>query len=193
MAMIDNILEMYDLSTQWDKSEGMGWYPYARQECFDLAKRHEVDPRRVVWSVAALSPMLKWERNIAAAGAVLRGAAKFQGVFSSNIEKAWHILWDTSDWERWLAGNKVNCFARNIWGETDTVTIDTWAWRIWAKSDLFAAPPNLEKLYWDIAADYREAARQVGLEARQLQAITWVTIRRIANSRNVWGQLSLDM
>lgn len=193
MATAD-ILHWYGLSNEYDRSVGAGWYQAARLECVALSERYGIELERVVYAVAALSPQLKWERNIAAARAVIEGATRFAGVYTANIEKAVHILFDRDDWKRWLSGNKVNSFARNILGSVDDVTVDTWAWRIWTGTEnLFEKIGSLDKVYFDIAADYREAARIVGIEARQLQAITWTTIRRLANGKTGAGQLSLDI
>ncbi len=188
---MSNIQKMFELASPWDVNQGIGWYQSARAECLALAEWKGFDPQRVVWAVAALSPQLKWEKNIAAARAVLSGRISFAGVYSSNIEKAVHILFDATDWERWLSGPKVTSFAANIWGNPDIVTVDTWAWRIWAGAGLFDPPKGLDKNYDRIADDYRVVARQVNLEPRQLQAVTWITVRRIANRHSAAGQLSL--
>lgn len=191
--MIDNILSMYRSSSEFDKAAGKFWYPAARVQCEGLASEFCVDLERVVYATAALSPMLKWETNIAATRAVLQDRRPL-AVFSSNVEKAAHILWDSEDWQRHLSGNKVTSFARNILGDVNTVTVDTWAWRI-AEGVLAGSPPNLDKsgLYWLIAEEYRAAAAHVGLLPSELQAITWVTIRRLVTNRTGWGQLSLPM
>jgi hypothetical protein len=191
--MIENILSMYDLATESDRSMGKAWYNYARWQCQVLADRHNVDLKRIVYAVAALSPMMQWERNIAAARLVLEGSWKVPGAFSANVEKAWHIIYDETDWERWLSGAKVRSFAANILGDENTVTVDTWAWRIWSGAGLRDKPPSLAKVYDDISDDYRRAAERLGLAASDLQAITWVTIRRLANGRASRSQLSLEI
>lgn len=190
---MEHIERMLALASKNDWAVGMAWYPAARLDCEQLAAQFKADTKRVVWAVAALSPQLKWERNIASAKAVLQGKTRFPGVYTANVEKAYHIVYDEDDWERWLSGMKVSNFARNMWGDTEAVTVDTWAWRIWAGVDLYAKPPNLDKLYERISADYRATARKHGLEARQMQAITWVTARRIATGKSTWGQLSLGI
>jgi hypothetical protein len=137
--------------------------------------------------------MLRWEDNIRATRLVIEGASKVPGVFDANVEKATHILFDPENWERWLSGNKVQSFAANILGDEDGCTVDTWMWRVWAGADLQAKPPSLDKLYWQIAADYREAARLVGMTTRELQAVVWVAARRLVKGRSGWGQLSLEI
>lgn len=187
---VENILYWYNLSSPTDRSQGRFWYTAARLECEALAEQFGKDLETVVTAVAALSPQLKWERNIAAARSVLAGNYKIGGVYTANIEKAIKII---EGRQGVLSGPKVTSFARNILGCPDVVCVDTWAWRVWAGADLFAPPPSLEKRYDEIAEDYRTAAAIVGLEPRQLQAITWVTIRRVANGKAAPGQLSLDI
>lgn len=189
--MEEAILSTYGLRSPWDYSQGMVWYGAARTECQALAEWKGFDLKRVVWAVAALSPQLKWERNIAAARAVMSGRISYAGVYSSNIEKAVHILFDATDWERWLSGPKVTSFAANIWGDPDTVTVDTWAWRIATGAGLWAPPKGLDRQYEAISNAYRSVAGRVGIEPRQMQAITWITVRRIANGHSAPGQLSL--
>lgn len=189
----ENILRWFDQRSPHDHSEGCGWYPYALQQCQELATRSQIEIERVVYATAALSPMLKWETNIAATAAVIDGRTSFKGVFTSNIEKALHILHDAENWQQWLSGNKVTSFAANILGDPSIVTIDTWAWRVWQNAELRQRPPALNKIYFEIAADYREAAAIVKLQARQIQAVTWLTIRRLANGRAAAGQLSLPI
>jgi hypothetical protein len=190
---VENILKWYDLSSKLDRSQGKGWYQSALNECKALANRFNVELDRVIYAVAALSPQLKWELNIKAARVVLSGRVRGSGAYDANVEKALHILQDDDDWQRWLSGNKVTSFAANIAGDPDTVTVDTWAWRVWADTKLNAKVPNLDKLYFQIAADYREAAARIGLAPRELQAVVWVTIRRLANGKAAPGQLTLDM
>jgi len=188
---VDNILAIYDLASRNDRLEGKGWYPYALSECSALADRYEIDRQRVVWATAALSPQLKWERNIRATRLVLEGWPKVAGVYPINVEKAWRIVYDGN--LDVLNGPKVQSFARCIWGDPESVCVDTWAWRVWAGADLWAKPPSLDRVYDAIAEDYRTAARVIGLEPRQVQAITWVSFRRIANGHAFPGQLSLDI
>ena len=149
-----NIQAMLALSSKYDWAVGMGWYPSARLQCEQLAEQHGAEVKRVVWAVAALSPQLKWERNVAAAKAVLQGETRYPGVYPANVEKSHHIVYAPDDWERWLSGLKVTSFALNMWGDTETVTVDTWAWRIWAGVDLWHKPPSLDRLYERIADDY---------------------------------------
>lgn len=185
---VENILNMYELASPADVSEGRAWYAYARLVCEDIAQTWGHSLEKVVYALAALSPRMKWERNVAALVKVLGG--RYGGLMGASVEKALHIL--EGDLDR-LSGDKVTRFAANILGDTQQVCVDTWALRIWL-GDLGAPARSIKPdEYLAIQADYQEAARQVGLHPRDLQAITWVTARRLANGRAAWGQLSLDI
>lgn len=188
---VRNILAIYEQSTSYDVSQGKAWYSYALSECQALAREFGQDISVIVAATAALSPNLKWENNIKGTRNVLLGHYYVPGAYGTNVKKARTII-ETGNLDI-LRGNKVTSFALNILGDTEKITADTWAWRIWKNADYFAKPPSLDKIYDQIEADYQQAAAEVGLEPRQLQAITWVTIRRLANGRTSPGQLSLDI
>lgn len=188
--MNTNIIRMYEARTQEDYDAGMCWYPEAKRQTLEVAYRYDVDPMRAVWALAALSPRMTWNKNILALEAVVRGDEIVPGATYSNIVKAKRIL--AGDLSA-LSGNKVNSFARCIWGDPDDVVVDTWTWRIGDGVPFDSPPPKLNgygtKLYHRIADEYRELAPVYALEPRQLQAITWETIRRLKSERI----LTLDM
>lgn len=192
MSNIQNIIDTYNKATNYEVNGGKCWYKAAKQECLNIAKKHGVDINRVIFSVAALSPQLKWEVNIKTANSVIEGKTRIAGVYPANIEKAIHILNDSDDWRKWLSGPKVENFARNISGDEDCVTVDTWAWRIWNNpADVRAKPRKID--HEQVEADYQKAAEILGIKPAELQAVTWVVIRRYANARVGVGQLSLDI
>lgn len=190
---IVNILSVYNQSTKIDRSSGLGWYAYAKIQCSYISEISDISLDRVVYATAALSPQLRWESNISATRAVAtRRVNSYPGCYTANIEKAHHILFDTVDWQKWLSGPKVECFALNILGNMDVVTVDTWAWRIWMNPvDFWAKPKGIN--HGQIQSDYVEAARIVGMNPAALQAVTWITIRRLANGKVTFNQLSLDI
>jgi hypothetical protein len=194
---VENILAVYDLATDTDVSEGRGWYPYCKVLCQVLSDEFDVEFGRIVSAIAAVSPLLEWERTYATVRALLEGRNPYSGAIRRNVDKAYHILFD-DDWQGLLSGNKVVSFAQCILGNLDHVCVDTWAWRVWAGADTTEQPPNLSRRnrYETIRDDYRAAARKVGLEPAELQAVCWVAIRRAGAANNhkpQWGQLSLDL
>lgn len=186
---VQNILKVYAMAIDSDVESGLNWYDLALADCTRLAVKYHASVEAVVYATAALSPNLKWEWNIEGTENLLNGLLSVPGAYGANIRKAYAIL--TTGELSHLKGNKVTHFAKNILGDRVGVTADTWAWRIWAGVDFFVKPPSLEKLYSEIEADYQAAAAVVGIDPRQLQAITWVTFRRL--SKAPAGQLAFNI
>jgi hypothetical protein len=165
----------------YDLAAGRAWYESAKAECQSIADEFGLSLRRVIWIVAVLSPRLNWAWNVSAARAIITGATSTpKGCFGANVSKA-RAIRDASEaeFDAILRGPKVRAFAANILGDPNTVTIDTWAWRIWA-CDLFTTPNSIRN-HDEIAADYRAAAAEIGLAPNQFQAATWVAARRLVN------------
>ena len=85
---------------------------------------------------------------------------------------------------------KISAFYQNIVAPdcAQTVTVDTWAGRIWV-GDCEAPSVRISaKESARIQSDYRSAADISGLLPQELQAITWVGAHRIAKE---YGQRNL--
>ena len=158
---------------------GTDWYHTAYLECLRLSRLYFVPLDVVVAIVAVMSPLLNWDRNIGAAVDVLEGRYP-KSVFGKNANKAMAIL-RTWDIPAYLRGPKVNNFYSNIlnaadpMSDTDCVTIDTWAAKIWGW-----VPKNMgvnPKEYEVIKADYLAAAESVNVEPKKFQAALWVAAR----------------
>lgn len=183
---VGNLLTTWAERSAYDISVGTAWYPYARLQCQVLATEFGLELEPVVYATAALSPLLKWERNIQATRALLTGR-KPGAVFKSNVDKARRCL--AGDLGA-LSGQKVQSFAANIMGDHNRVTVDTWAWRIWA-GVRDGARTLTPVLYATIEHDYKVAADAAGLTPAAFQAVTWTTIRRLVNGRAAPGQMTL--
>lgn len=182
---IQNIIDIYDLASPGQLEAGQTWYDTALDQCHELAIIHGLDVETVVGVVAALSPRTQWSVNIRFAHEVILG--NYKGKLSANVEKAVRIIEGVDV----LAGPKVTNFKRNILGDKLSVTVDTWAYRI--SRDTSETKTINEKLYAEVAEDYIEAARLIGISPRELQAITWVTYRDLVSSKGKKrpGQISL--
>lgn len=179
---IQNIIECYNVANDWQRESGAAWYQNALVECEKLAIEYDRPTEHVVKATAALSQRLRWERNIPATESALNGE-KLGGVLWTAFEKAIHIL----DGEyRYLSGDKVTRFADNILGDTDRVTIDVWAVRIWKNDGYKLKVKSFD--YDEIEADYQAAAATLDIDPRELQAVTWLTYRTLARNK---GQLTL--
>ena len=186
--MISEILEVYNQASKFDR-QGRNWYRNAHTECEYLACKYNLSVEVVCGIVAALSPRLKWEENIEAAERVITGKSEGIRALKTNVRKAESIL---KTGEVKMGGPKVNNFYLNLLNPEDgeSVTIDTWAARI-ALGDWQWKKTVNEKLYWQLADEYRAAAAEVGMLPSELQAITWESIRRRAKAGK--AQIALDI
>jgi hypothetical protein len=100
------------------------------------------------------------------------------GPTRTNIVKA---LWILQGHTWVLRGQKVQSFLDNILNceTSQAVTVDSHAIQVWRgvlESGTYAVPPTWYKV---IEADYRIAAKLVGLTPLQLQAVVWLTKKRL--------------
>jgi len=181
--MISNILDVYKQASPLDVAEGLRWYEAAKLECTNLARRNGISLRQAVGIVAALSPRVNWGRNVIAAQNLVRGLPG-EG-FGANKSKAFKIL-EGADPDDILGGDKVTAFFSNILRPltSTAVTIDRWAIRVTLGSQDWSTKVNTPtaKQYLQLGSEYREAAALVGLRPLELQAITWVTIKRLCGA-----------
>jgi len=195
---VENILATYKMATPEEKRDGIVWYADALRDCTRIALDTCVPLHIVVGVVASLSPNNKWERNIINAKNLIHAHVNGDGMDSIKVStyhtmkrKAWSILEAMPDHDGVidiLNGQKIVSFYRNIVGD-DTCTIDgharniAYAERVGLTND----KTNIGvKEYRTLQAEYVQAAKRTrvngrALKAFELQAITWVTWRRIHN------------
>lgn len=202
--LVENILKVYNVATDTEKAEGLSWYADARKVCARLAKKYKQPLEVVCYVTAALSPNNKWQRNLIDTEKVLalhvsgelhkkvtayqcgdiealRGIAS---TYTVNLIKAYSII-ETRDFSYLGKGLKTHNFAKNIFlvKKDDNVTIDFHAFSI--ATDFRHTVKSIKstafrpKQYHEIANAYREAGKLVGIQPKQMQAITWVAWRRV--------------
>jgi hypothetical protein len=182
----DNILAMLNMATSDEISAGMVWYQDAHRECLSLLR--ETDPRHnintIAGMVAALSPRNKWSRNIMDVQKLLINDDVRVGTFHANKVKAIKIknlIFPTSrEVLDILGGDKVMSFYQNIRDplSSEHVTVDSHALGVWLGSRITSTSAS-GKAYQSIKLAYINAADSVGILPNQLQAITWLTYRRL--------------
>jgi len=206
MTDIRNILAMYMQATPVDTQEGTVWYNNAHTICKALSYKYNLPLATVVGVVSALSPNNKWDRNILDAEQMIKAYCMGYDypkvcTFGGNKDKAITILECEIDSSEnicaILKGNKTIAFFRGILtnGECDEITVDGHAFNIWRGmyTSLNEVPSINNKLYAQVSDAYREAAVTINnlegtkYSAAQIQAITWVTHRRI-NGVVKWSQ-----
>jgi hypothetical protein len=194
-----NILAVFFKATDLETINGAEWYPAANHAAQIMATRYSVTLETAAGVIAALSPNNRWERNLTDADFMIRAysaggydAADFikVGTYNANKIKALNIL-SGDDCLQILGGLKVRAFYDCILAG-DSVCVDGHAYAIWTGGYIptTKTPKITPKLYEAISADYRLAAAtinsilQAEYSAAQIQAITWLTWRRIIKEDN---------
>lgn len=183
---VQNILDTYNASTSYEVAAGASWYTEAHEFCLRLSRLYNIPRDNVVAVCAVLSPRVTWAACCSATIKVLEswraGTYEVSGIpgLHINKEKAYRIL-DNDD-PNYLGGDKVKSFYQNISdpNSPDYVTVDVWARRVCEGDHSLPAASISEKAYLNYKDAYCEAAGIIGLLPSELQAITWVTIRRQA-------------
>ena len=196
-----HISGMLQLASQTDIISGLNWY----QRAHDLAVKftHASDGLtmgQAVGVIAALSPSNKWERNCIDAEAMIKTWAiggDYNAIkvctFNTNKQKAIDILsldMESVDAEAIptiLSGQKVVAFYRSIMGDKSSVCVDGHAYAIFIGERIptTKTPSITPKLFETIQRAYQLVAKRsvelcgVELTPTQVQAVTWVTYRRL--------------
>ena len=186
------------MATPEEKRDGIVWYADALRDCTRIATDLELPVHIVTGVCAALSPNNKWDKNIINARDLCAAFVNGDGMDSVKVStyhkmksKAWSILEAMPDHDSVIAilnGQKIVSFYNNIMGD-DTCTIDGHARNIayGERVGLTDDKTNIGvKEYRSLQTDYVSAAKRTrvngrALKAFELQAITWVTWRRIHN------------
>lgn len=179
------IIDVWRMATVAEMDEGMSWY----RDAHSLAKRLDPsNPSQAAGVIAALSPMMPWERNMMLAVRAYEDGAASGALFSS-VAKADRIMSGESAGDV-LGGDKV----RNFWGiiadpeHSDAVCIDRHAFDVAigrVTDDATRRVLGRVGVYGAFAEAYRRAARalsrETGLDVTpaQVQAVTWVVWRRL--------------
>ena len=171
------ILRLYDATDETTRTLGLAWYADANAECVKLAEEFGIRVAQAIGIVAALSPNMRWERNIIAAEEFLRGSRSI--TYPANVAKAERILADNDPLDV-LGGNKVRSFYVNILssGNDESVTVDGHAFNaaLGIRQPIAKAIVT-DRRYRIIAKAYRNAATKRGITPPAMQAIVWLAWR----------------
>ncbi len=195
-----NILSVYIRANEYDRAEGLHWYSNAQDSAQSIADKLGVSLTQSIGVISAMSPGLNWGLNVLQAEELitayvkgLRGndLPKLGTYGRRNIVKACRIL----DGEKpldVLGGDKVRSFYQNILDPQglDSVTIDRHAKGLAIRSnssrgataEVDAIVTPAEYPYY--RKHYIKLAERLGLVPNQLQAICWVTWRRLKGEIN---------
>tara|TARA_R110000803_G_scaffold5018_1_gene16753 strand:- start:360 stop:1010 length:651 start_codon:yes stop_codon:yes gene_type:complete len=202
---VKNIIAMRRKAKPEDVAHGIAWYAEAYEQCRIIADRHDLPIYIVVGVVAALSPNNRWSTNVTNADDLINAWHNDDTpdkvsvcTYNAMKLKAWSILREMPDRyeendtlivdevKTILNGKKIVCFYENIMGD-DTCTIDGHARNI-AYNERVNLTDNKTSIgvkeYANLQDAYRIAASRCRvngrrLKAYELQAITWVTWRKL--------------
>lgn len=178
--LVSNILDVYEIAVDMGLDAACKhWYETAYNDCKLLAQDYNRTIDVVIGVVAALSPQCPWIWNVSNAGRLFRGEKTT--CYMSNVQKGWRI----DKGERpidVLGGRKTSSFYKNITSQgfdDNVVTIDTWAVRV-AVGRMGPVSGLTPKAYDTLERAYQTAAMSIdGINAVQLQAITWECYRQL--------------
>lgn len=200
-AQTRHIAAVLSVATQADLAAGVDWYQRASVLAERLSSAYGCSITQAAGVIAALSPNNRWTRNCVDAESLI--AAWSHGVdpftvkvatFNPNKRKAVKCLHaiepsitDLAEILHGKAGRKVRSFFLCITGDHDSVCVDGHAYAIWAgKRVPTTKTPSIGlRAYQTISHAYRLASRRSAdlcgesLTPAQVQAVTWVTYRRI--------------
>jgi hypothetical protein len=200
-----HISGILQLATEADILEGKDWYDRAYRFAVQLIATYQpLTLGQAVGVIAALSPNNKWQRNCNDAEALIKTWAT-NGDYSmikvctygKNKQKAIDILGldaeslDNEAIATILNGQKITSFYRSIMGDQANVCVDGHAYSVFIGERIATSQtPSIPKsLYETIQRAYKLVAdRSVDLCGHhlspvQVQAVTWVTYRRLHNVR----------
>jgi hypothetical protein len=175
--MVANILATWDHASPVQREAGARWYPEAGKLAAMIADQTGIDTRRVVLTIAALSPRNPWRWNVfdAYSFAVARAegrACPKATTFKRNWAAAWRALDPTVTEPRLTSALKVRAFVDAIMGDLDSVVVDTWAVRVATGGALRRV--NGDRQYRLVAHAYNVAANLRDVPPSTMQATTWL-------------------
>lgn len=192
--MVVNILAFYAESTADERANGFAWYPTAYAEAEAIEARTGIPADTAAAVIAALSPQMEWNANVRWANEVcdawVAGRPLPRRGLGNSLARAERALnGDREDIRRTKGTLKVRNFYGSIVAEPNAVCVDRHAIRI-VLGDPLGTPPSLTDARYLLAAEaYREAARELRVGARHLQAVTWLVCKRIREAENAYANL----
>jgi hypothetical protein len=194
-----HIAAMLALASQSDLAAGIEWYARAERLGHRLAHQYGCTFEQAVGVIAALSPNNRWARNCTDAESMIQAWAVGADPLTVRVctygamrAKAAAILALASPERETIAGilngRKITAFFLSITGQTDAVCVDGHAYAIWLgqRVPTTKTPALGVRLYADIAHAYCVVAKRSAalcgetLTPAQVQAVTWVTYRRLS-------------
>jgi len=207
---INSIIRFYGLSTLSEQGEGMEWYNEANRYCKELGNRFNVSIQQAAGIIAAFSPQAGWAENKRyAVSFFINPTHRLRSLVQDLKARKIVTLKSEADIYHSLSVNgsayKTKSFFLNILNpdiQTD-VTIDRHAVAVCIQSPdnpsaLGKEYANITKAQYDFfQMCYIKAANTLDILPHQLQAITWLTYRRLRSLKehsnaNEWKPFTIE-
>jgi hypothetical protein len=190
-----NSIEKYYLnSLQIEKENGMQWYKNAKNTICTIADKYGIHHKIAIAVTSALSPRCIWESNIKDLENVLKwytdkNKRSYPKVttYNQNRNKAINILMNENT-NVFNTAKTFNFFNNIMYPENkDYITIDGHSINIYyGKIGAVKNKHFTDKYYYRIAKAYKKIAAKYDILPNQLQAITWLSFKRIHNIKCNW-------
>lgn len=186
-TMVDSILSVIDLATDGEYNQGMNWYVEAHLLAKELESNYSL-PSRGAGVIAALSPRLRWDKNVAyarlafaLAGYDIDSVENYIPTLKNSRRKALAMVNGAHPDNVMGKGLKTNAFYHNILHPYDSerVTVDKHAFDIANGIRTGYSTVITDKNYRIVEAAYVEASNELGIAPLQAQAIAWVVWRNM--------------
>ena len=182
----NNILKVWEQSTENDRYD---WYNKARAIAVDMAFHGmpQVTVTKACGVIAALSPMVSWNRNIVLAEHVILNPERWDklGCLKLNAKKAYDIIQSDGSEKAILSilkGQKTSAFFLNILypDQAISLTMDRHAISIAVGYKLAKDQMQMTAGQYKFFVEcYRWTAAQLGINPLILQSATWVVWRKM--------------
>jgi hypothetical protein len=184
-----NILSVFSQASQEEVAAGKNWYKEVRTFCKAQAKEFNVSIEVVMAVLSALSPRNYWHNNVKDTITVLSAVRDGKGpkdvkvsTFPAFKEKAFRIVQESKP-NLVKYSNKTNAFFDNIkYASSESVTIDVHAYSVY-KGAITIAKQIPDKEYQKAQEAYQKAAKALGIRPYELQAVVWITWKRMHKMR----------
>jgi hypothetical protein len=194
-----NILAIYKQSSEDEIISGKFWYKQANEINKLMAVKYKLTEIQTAGIIAALSPGTKWNQNIIDSNnlcSLLNTGTNINRItcttYGQNKLKAHYLYLNSNLTEKEvftvLLGcskhiNKTSSFFLNILhpDRSDNITIDRHAYRINLGINEMLNLVLTEKRYKLMELAYKTASNQLNISAIELQAVVWLTFRRLNN------------
>lgn len=175
----DNILRTFNARTSEEYHDGMTWYDTANMFAREISPD---DVWRGAGIISSFSPLTSWPQNVILVNRLMANNGVMEGgTLATSIKNATRIYNGEPTMEV-LRGDKTRAFASAIADPANSTiaTIDRHAYDVAMGAYHTDSTRKIGKnAFRELSAAYVDAAFWVGIGVAQMQAITWLTHRRI--------------